>query len=192
MRVASFQIRELHNLSLGTMIRAVKGPAQLVRNGGDMKGTMRQCVVALAVCFAATVCFAAAEDALMGTWKLNESKSKIAAGSPKNDTVIYAVEGDMVKVTLEGTGADGNPSHVEWTGKFDGKEYPSTGNPNEDVRSNKQVNDHTLEVVSKKDGKVVLTAKVVASADGKTRTVSVSGTNAQGKKFKSTAVYDKQ
>jgi hypothetical protein len=128
----------------------------------------------------------------MGTWKLNDAKSKIAAGAPKNSTVVYEPAGDGVKVTIDGTASDGTATHSEWTGQFNGKDYPSTGNPNEDMRSVKQINDHTLQVTSKKGGKVVLTAHVVVSADGKSRTVTTKGTDAQGKKYESTAVYDKQ
>jgi FlaG/FlaF family flagellin (archaellin) len=128
----------------------------------------------------------------MGTWKLNESKSKIPAGVPKNNTVVYAAAGDSIKVTIDGTAADGTATHNEWTGKFDGKDYPSTGNPAEDTRSIKQIDDRTLHVISKKGGKVVLTAHVVVAADGKSRTVTVNGTDAQGKKYTRTEVFDKQ
>jgi hypothetical protein len=151
----------------------------------------RSSVLTLAVCLLAGVCIAGT-DAQMGMWKLNEGKSKIASAAPKNETVTYEAAGDSIKVTLEGSAPDGSKTHVEWTGKFDGKDYPSTGSPNEDMRSYKQVNDRTLNVVSKKDGKVVLSAKIVVSADGKTRTVTVNGTDAEGKKYKSVAVYDKQ
>lgn len=152
---------------------------------------LRTSLLMLALCLAAVVCFAAS-DTMMGTWKLNESKSTIASGAPKNSTVTYQAAGDSVKVTIDGTAPDGSATHSEWTGKFDGKDYPSTGNPNEDMRSAKQIDDHTLHVVSKKGGKVVLTAHVVVSADGKTRTVTTNGTDAHGKKYKSVAVYDKQ
>jgi hypothetical protein len=157
-----------------------------------MKAVTKTCVPMIAFCLVATAAFAASSEAWMGTWKLNEAKSKMTAGAPKNDTVTYEAAGDSIKVTLEGTAPDGKPSHVEWTGKFDGKDYASTGNPNEDTRSVKQINDHTLHVTSKKGEKVVLTAHVVVAADGKTRTVTVNGTDAQGKKYKSVAVYDKQ
>jgi hypothetical protein len=146
--------------------------------------TLILCLLAGAVCFAS--------DIQMGTWKLNEAQSKIAAGTPKNSTVVYEAAGDNVKVTIDGNAADGTATHSEWTGKFDGKDYPSTGNPNENMRSVKQIDDHTLHVTSKKGGKVVLTAHVVVSADGKTRTVTTTGTDAHGKKYKSTSVYDKQ
>jgi hypothetical protein len=152
---------------------------------------LRTTLLAVAFCLAAVMCFAA-NDALMGTWKLNESKSKIGAGAPKNHTVTYEAAGDDIKVTIDGTTADGTTMHSEWTGKFDGKDYASTGNPNEDMRSVKQVNDRTLDVTSKKDGKVVLTAHVVLSTDGKSRTVTTHMTDAKGKKITSTAVFDKQ
>jgi len=153
---------------------------------------LRISVLTLALCFvAAAVCFAAS-DAQMGTWKLNEAKSKIAAGMPKNGTVVYEAAGDSVKVTIDGTSGDGKPVHSEWTGKIDGKDYPVTGDSTSDTRSYKEIDDHTLQFAGKKDGKVTLSGRVVVSADGKTRTVTVSGTDATGKKLKSTAVYDKQ
>jgi hypothetical protein len=141
------------------------------------------------VCLVAVVCFASPQ---MGTWKLNEAKSKFAPGAPKNHTVVYEAAGDNVKVTVDGTDADGKALHNEWTGKFDGKDYPVTGDPMFDTRAYKQVNDHTLDMTIKKDGKVTMTGKIVVSADGKTRTVTTSGTDAKGKKVKVTAVYDKQ
>ncbi len=60
------------------------------------------------------------------------------------------------------------------------------------MRSYKVVNDHTLLIISKKGGKETYSARVVLSADGKTRTVTVSGTDASGAKITSTTVYDKQ
>jgi len=151
----------------------------------------RTMVVTLALCFlGAAVCLA--EDANMGTWKLNEAKSKLAPGAPKNSTVVYEAAGDNVKITVEGTDSEGKPTHNEWTGKFDGKDYPVTGDPNSDARAYTKVDDHTLEFTVKKGDKVTTTGRVVVSADGKSRTVSTSGTDAKGKKVSSTAVYDKQ
>ncbi len=140
--------------------------------------------------FAAAVCFAS--DLQIGTWKLNEAKSKLTPGVTKNSTVVYEAAGDDLKVTVDGTDRDGKPTHNEWTGKFDGKDYPVTGDPDSDMRSYKKVDELTLELTVKKDGKVTVTGKIVVSADGKTRTVTTSGTDPQGKKFKNIAVYDKQ
>ena len=148
-------------------------------------------VLTLALCFvAAVVCFAS--DLHMGTWKLNEAKSKLAPGAGKNNTVVYEAAGDNVKVTVDGVDRDGKPTHNEWTGKFDGKDYPVTGDPTSDMRSYKVVNDRTMDLTIKKGGKVTTTGKIVVAADGKSRTVTTSGTDPEGKKFKSVAVYDKQ
>ncbi len=138
----------------------------------------------------ATVCFAA--DPQIGTWKLNEAKSKIGAGALKLTTVVYETAGDNVKVTVDGIDGDGKPLRNEWTGKFDGKEYPVTGDPNTDTRSYKKANDNTLVFTNKKSGKVTMRGRVVVATDGKTRTVTSSGTDPKGKKFTTTAVYDKQ
>jgi hypothetical protein len=144
----------------------------------------------LALCFAAgATCFASPQ---MGTWKLNEAKSKLAAGMPKNNTVVYEAAGDEVKVTVDGTDADGKATHNEWTGKFDGKDYAVTGDPTSDMRSYKKVNDRTLQITVKKDGKVTASGRIVVSADGKSRTITLHGTGPDGKMFKSKAAYDKQ
>ena len=151
----------------------------------------RATVLTLALCFVGVaLCIAA--DGFMGTWKLNEAKSKIGPGAPKNSTVVYEAAGDSVKVTIDGTDSEGKPLHSEWTGKLDGNDYPVTGDPSVDMRSIRKVDDHTLTATQKKDGKVTTTARIVLSADGKTRTVAASGTDAKGKKVSSTAVYDKQ
>src|ERR1700746_336749 len=112
------------------------------------------------------------DDPQMGTWKLNEAKSKFAPGVPKNHTVVYEAAGDNVKVTVDGTDKDGKPTHNEWTGKFDGKDYPVTGDPTSDMRSYKKVGDRALKLTVKKDGKVTIIGRIVVSADGKTRVVT--------------------
>jgi hypothetical protein len=138
----------------------------------------------------ATLCLAA--DLNLGTWKLNEAKSKIDAGLPKNLTVKYEMMGDSVMATVDGVDGQGKPTHTEWMGKFDGKDYAVTGDPTSDTRALKMIDDQTLELTSKKGGKVTITGKVVVAADGKSRTLTLSGTDAAGKKIHSTSVYDKQ
>jgi hypothetical protein len=144
------------------------------------------------LCLVAVVAMGATMDAHMGTWKLNESKSKLAAGATKNHTVVYTAEGDGLKVTVDGVMGDGKPVHNEWTGKVDGKDYPVTGGSNEETRSYKEIDGRTLEFVGKSGGKVTVTGRVRISADGKTRTVTTVNTDAKGKKTRGTALYDKQ
>ena len=152
---------------------------------------MKSCSTFLGIFLAAGVLFAA--EPYMGTWKLNESKSKITPGTTKNTTVTYSsTMMGKVKVTTDGTDGAGKPSHTSWTGKFDGKDYPVTGDPTTDSRTYTKVNDRTLETTGKKGDKVMNTGRIVVAADGKSRTVTINGTTAKGKKFKNTAVYDKE
>jgi len=146
----------------------------------------------LVLILAAGIAYAAANDGFLGTWKINEGKSKIAAGSPKNSTVVYLMAGDDVKVSIDGTDAKGQAYHSDWTGKFDGKDYALTGDSTADTRSYKTIDAHTILATSKKGGKEINTARIVLSADGKTRTVTLTGTDASGAKITSTQIYDKQ
>src|SRR3989440_4380375 len=150
----------------------------------------RIAVVTVALSFmGAAACFAANRH--MGTWKLNEAKSKLAPGMGKNNTVVYSEMKDKMKVTVDGVDKDGKPTHGVWVGQADGKAYKTKGNLAWDAAAYKVVNDHTYEITTMKGGKVFSNGKSAVSADGKTRTVAVSGTGADGKKFKSKAVYDK-
>jgi hypothetical protein len=140
---------------------------------------------------AASFCFAA-DDAFMGTWQLNESKSKIPTGAPKNNTVVYAQSGDEVTITVDGVDPSGKAVHHVWTGKFDGKEYAAKGSDMHNARAYTKVDAHTLTYTVMKEGKKIGHGKVVIAADGKSRKVTETDTNADGKQLSSTAVYDKQ
>lgn len=127
----------------------------------------------------------------MGTWKLNEAKSKFT-GKARNHTVVYEAAGDQIKVTVDGVDENGSPVHNEWTGKFDGKDYPVTGDSSADTRSYSRINASTLTLTNKKGGKTTLSGRIVVSNGGKTRTVTTTATNSQGKQDTNVAVYDKQ
>jgi len=148
--------------------------------------------LSLGLILAAGVLYAA--DPFEGTWKLNESKSKITRGTGKNTKVVY--DGKLVRnkmtVTGDGVDGDGKPVHSEWKGRFNGKDFAVTGDPVGDMRSYTKVNDQTLDMTVKKGGKVVATGRIVVAADGKSRVVTLNGTTAKGKKFTNKAFYDKE
>ena len=151
----------------------------------------RVILLTLATLFAsATVCLAQSQH--MGTWKLNEAKSKIPAGATKNNTVIYEAAGDSIKVTVDGVDGAGNPIHSEWTGKFDGKYYAVTGDPTSDTRSYRRINSRTLALTGKQGGKITVSGRIVVSANGRTRTVTNTVTDSKGKRMTIRAVYDKE
>jgi hypothetical protein len=151
----------------------------------------RIAVVAVALSFvAAAACFAA--NPHMGTWKLNEAMSNIPAGMGKNTMVTYAEQKDKIKVTVDGVDKDGKPTHSVWVGKFDGKAYPLKGNLPYNSIAYKVVNDRTNDITAMKDGKMVWNGRITVSADRKSRTVTINGTDDKGKKFRGKAVYAKR
>ena len=134
-----------------------------------------------------------AANPLMGTWKLNEGKSKFAPGATRNTTVTCApAKGDMIKCTVDGVDKDGKPVHWTWVGKFDGKPYQIRGSPSFDTLTYKPVNGRTNETTATKVGKVVMTATITVAKDGKSRVVTLIGMDASGQKFTDTTYYDKQ
>ena len=148
-------------------------------------------IVLLISAVAASLC-CAADDAFMGTWKLNEAKSKFSAGATKNTKVVYAQSGDEVTITVDGVDPSGKAVHHVWTGKMDGKDYAAKGSDMHDMRAYTKVDAHTLTYVVKKDGKNVGNGKVVLAADGKSRTVTETDKDKDGKELSTMAVYDKQ
>src|SRR6202043_2309765 len=136
-------------------------------------------------------------DMLAGTWKLNVAKSKYSPGpAPQSNTVKFESVDGGIKLVADGLDSQGKKTHNEYTAKFDGKDYPTKpmldGKPNPnaaDAVSYKKIDDYTYEVTNKLKGKALTVARHVISKDGKTRTVTTTGTNAQGQKQNDTTVF---
>jgi len=133
-----------------------------------------------------------AADNNLGTWKMNESESKIHAGVAKNTMVVYTAEGGSYKCVMDGVDGAGSPTHNEWTGKFDGKDYAIAGDPAADARAIQMIDARHYKLSNKKGAKATFTGTIEFSADGKTRTLTTHSTDASGKKITGIAVYDKQ
>lgn len=144
--------------------------------------------------FIVSVSLQAQQDPAIGTWKLNLAKSKYSPGpAPKSGTTKLEPYGkNGVKLTADGVDAQGKPTHIEWSAEPDGKDHPAKGNPDADAVSLKRIDPNTAEATTKKGGKVMTTARWVFSKDGKTRTVTTKGTNAQGQTLNNVTVFDKQ
>jgi hypothetical protein len=132
-------------------------------------------------------------DEHSGTWKMNPTKSNYNPGpAPKSITVKIASDADNMKLTSDGTDAAGKPTHVEYTAKFDGKDYAITGIPNADTVALERLDASTIRSTTKKGDQVVMTVTSVISKDGKTRTATFKGKNAEGLDVNNVVVYDKQ
>lgn len=147
-------------------------------------------VAAFAVGISAT---AQSKDPFVGTWRLNVAKSKYTGPAPKSIVSTYEAAGQGYKVSVKNEPASGPVQQYSYTSNLDGKDVPVTGNnPNADMIAVKRIDANTLEVVNKKGGKTTTTQRNVVSADGKTRTVTTTGTDAQGQKVNNVAVFEKQ
>ena len=155
---------------------------------------MRKVLVGLlAMLVAGSILYAQKPDPSMGTWKLNLAKSKFSPDPPpKNMTAKMEPAGGSLKISVEGTDAEGKPTGWQVTAKYDGKDYPVTGSPAFDTYTLKRVNATTAQSTHKKGGKVVFNNKRVLSKDGKVMTVTQTGTNPQGKPVKNVLVFDRQ
>jgi len=139
-------------------------------------------------------------DHLTGTWILNVPQSKYvpADTAPKSGRSRITVTTEGIKVTTDGMNAKGEETHAEYTAKLDGKDYPWKGtvggkpSTEQDAVSWKKIDEWTYENTAKLKGKVLTVSHVVISKDGKTRTNTVTGTNAQGQTVNSVVKYDKQ
>jgi len=131
-----------------------------------------------------------AQNPNMGTWKLNEAKSTIPAGAGKSTTVVYSASGGDIKITIDGLNGQGRPSHSEWTGKFDAKPYPVTGDPDVTYRAYKSEGDRTLLFANMKGDKTVSNGRIHVANDGKSRSVTM--TYFGNTKIHAKLEYDKQ
>jgi Cu/Ag efflux protein CusF len=144
--------------------------------------------VALALCVTT-----ATADQHSGTWKMDPAKSKYSPG-PAAKSLTLKVESDAkgVKIDSEGIDGEGNPTHVQYDAKLDGKDYPVTGLPYGDMVVVKRIDANTIQTTIKKGDKVAMTVTSKVSADGKTRTSTFIGKDAQGRAVHNVVVYDKQ
>jgi hypothetical protein len=151
-------------------------------------------VLAAGVLTVAVLAIAQPQDPFVGTWRLNLAKSKYSPGPPpKSTTSTYEAAGQGYKVSVKTEPGSGPAQQWSYTSGLDGKDTPVTGNnPNADMIAVKRIDANTLEMVNKKGGKVTTTQRNVVAADGKTRTVTTTGTNAQGQTVNNVTVFEKQ
>lgn len=134
-----------------------------------------------------------AADPFVGTWKLNVAKSTFTPGpAPKSETIKIEAAGEAHKVVAETVLPDGQAARIEYVAASDGKDYPVQGSPQVEAVSGRRVDPRTRELEYKKDGKTVRNLRARVSADGKTMTLTVKGTNAQGQALTHNVLYEKQ
>ena len=135
----------------------------------------------------------ASQNNWVGSWKLNAAKSKFSSEAVgRAETLKFESTPAGIKLTSEGTDAQGKATHGEYTSNFDGKDVAWTGNPTADMASPKRIDDSRYENVWKLAGKQTMKSVVVVSSDNKTLTITQTPSGAQGEATSSVAVYDRQ
>jgi len=175
---------------------------QLDREVTNMSVHQRAALISLVLIAAALPNSVAAQapESLAGTWKLNATKSKYdpAELANKSGTVTYTFSTEGVTTVVDQVNVKGQKVHVEYTATLDGADHPWKGtidgkpNPAQDALSFKKLDAHTYHVENKLKGKVLTINHIVVAPDGKSRTVTITGTNAAGQKVHHVVVYDKQ
>jgi hypothetical protein len=154
-----------------------------------------QFVAFTVLAFAGSAALQAQSNPLVGTWKLNVSKSKFDPGPGyKSLTRTVEAQGDGVKYTFAGVSADGKPIAYGFSVTFDSKDSPVSGSmpSGADTISAKRIDSNHYVATQKKGGKEIATSKVTVSKDGKVTTVEQTGTTASGANSHDVQVYDKQ
>jgi len=145
------------------------------------------------VCVALLTITVLAADNFTGTWKLNIQMSQYNPGPPPRSlTSRVDVMGDTVNFTFDGYDSTGKATApAELSIKLDGKDYPIADDPTRDTVAMKKVDDYTTEETNKKGGKVTTITRTVYAKDGKSRTATTTGTNAEGQKVNNVAFFDR-
>jgi hypothetical protein len=154
------------------------------------------CVAVAALLAVSSAVRSQGADPWIGTWKVNLAKSTYSPGPKPTVAATVKIEsspGGGIKTTIDGANAQGQPTHTETVGMFDGKDNPVQGAPAPNTTTAyTRIDDRTFQGMGKVDGKATTTTKVTISADGKTLTATVTGQNAQGQTVNNVIVADKQ
>ena len=132
-------------------------------------------------------------DPVAGTWKLNLAKSTFGGGPAlKSQIRTYSQSAQGTSLKMKTVSADGKETTTQTTYRVDGKDYPTTGNPDFDSLSGMQIDTNTTEFTLKRAGKPVGTIRRTVSKDGQTLTLNFVITNAKGVQLSQLTVFDRQ
>jgi hypothetical protein len=133
-------------------------------------------------------------DPLLGLWQLSLAKSKFTPAPPyKSMTAYVQGEGQNRKSTVVGVDTAGNPLSIVFSELIeDGKPHPVTGSRIVDAATATRVDANNANISYLKEGKVVQTGTSATSPDGRTWTLALTGTLANGQQINYVYVFDKQ
>ena len=86
----------------------------------------------------------------------------------------------------------GGVTHLEWTGYFDGRDYPVQGVEEFVTYAYQRIDARTYDVVTKLDGRPAARSRAVLSADGRSITTTTAGRDSRGVDATTITVYEKE
>lgn len=149
-------------------------------------------VLAVLMSWSGTQAFAQTkDDPVIGRWVLDRAKSEFSGAPPERRITTFELMPDgSIKHVTETVIANGSTDRVEYSFKYDGKDYPIQNSFMSTV-SVKRTNARTSERTGKVRGQIVETSTRTVSADGKTLTITIKGDN-DGTEYSSTQVFRKE
>ncbi len=161
-----------------------------------MKSLLRTLLVGSVIAIGAVNPASAAggpDAAVVGVWTLNLAKSKFSGDhAPKSLTRTYVATADGMDMTIAGVAADGKPILQHAVYRYDGKAYPVTGAAEYDTVTVHRIDSERTQSTQRKAGTVVSKSVRVLSKDGRVLTISSTGTDAKGKQYYDSAVFDRK
>ena len=140
----------------------------------------------------------AADDPQTGTWKLDLAKSRYVSATPPLSSVVTTTPSgkDGVSLTVNAVNARGEKMVIQYSAQYDGKPYPRTESGAGAIAGQsvtlRRIDARTVERIVYLAGKPMGTETWAISQDGRTRTVTQSGIDSQGKPINNFQVYVKQ
>jgi len=133
-------------------------------------------------------------DAWVGTWTLNLAQSSYdpANLAPKSQTTKITASGDSFTVISDGVNAQGKTTHEETIYKFDGQDHEVKGAADpKTTRIYTRVDDHHYTYSTKVNGLITTASRVAITPDGKTRTITTTGRDAEGRVIRNFSVWNR-
>ena len=130
----------------------------------------------------------------LGLWRLNLERSTYRPGPAPYRRATYRIEpyAGGVRVVYDMVRPRGGVTHLEWTGRFDGRDYPVQGVEEFVTYAYRRIDDRTYDVVTKLDGRTAATSRAALSADGRSITTTTAGRDSRGVDVTTVTVYEKQ
>jgi hypothetical protein len=148
--------------------------------------------VAIAALLAATLVpvLRAGNDPWLGTWEqVLPAPRPFEAPRYKRVTLRIEPWEDGLRVTYDMVRVRGGIEHLEWIGRFDGRDYPVQGVDYVLTNAYQRLGERSYQILLKVDGRPAATATAVVSDDAQTLSVATEQRGAGGETTRSTTVY---